>query len=285
MALKRAGRLALALCGAFAVASCEEGASPFGGTQGGDVPANAPGQTRLVDRDVEAPEVFQVSADGLWDGRPSLGGVWVAFRDVQDPERVIIRNEANGKFVIGALFRREREAPGPPFQVSSDAAEALGMLAGAPASLNVTALRKQEVPIADETPAATEDAPAIEEIALEAIEGAEAAVASPAPAASGPAPSVATPTPAPAPAAPPQQASSLDEPYIQIGLFSVQKNAENTGQALRTQGIVPIIEKQTSRGKTYWRVIVGPSATSGERAQLLRKVKELGFNDAYFVKR
>ena len=100
-----------------------------------------------------------------------------------------------------------------------------------------------------------------------------------------PASSVATPTPAPAPAAPPQQASSLDEPYIQIGLFSVQKNAENTGQALRTQGIVPIIEKQTSRGKTYWRVIVGPSATSGERAQLLRKVKELGFNDAYFVKR
>lgn len=287
MALKRAGRLALAFFGALAVAACEEGASPFGGTQSGDLPANAPGQTRLVDRDVEAPEVFQVTADGLWDGRPSLGGVWVAFRDVQDPERVIIRNEANGKFVIGALFRREREAPGPPFQVSSDAAEALGMLAGAPASLNVTALRKQEVPIADETPAAAEDAPAIEEIALEAIEGAEAASA--APPAPAPAPSASTSAPASSaasvPAGPPQQTSSLEEPYIQIGLFSVHQNAENTGQALRTQGIVPIIEKQTSRGKTYWRVIVGPSATTGERAQLLRKVKDLGFNDAYFVKR
>ncbi len=283
MALKRAGRLALALCGALAVAACEEGASPFGGTQSGDLPANAPGQTRLVDRDVEAPEVFQVTAGGLWDGRPSLGGVWVAFRDVQDPERVIIRNEANGKFVIGALFRREREAPGPPFQVSSNAAEALGMLAGAPASLNVTALRKQEVPIADETPAAAEDAPAIEEIA----QGAEAASA--APVVPAPAPSAATSAPtssaASAPAGPPQQSSSLEKPYIQIGFFSVQQNAENTGQALRTQGIVPIIEKQISRGKTYWRVIVGPSATTGERAQLLRKVKDLGFNDAYFVKR
>lgn len=282
MALKRAGRLVLAFCGALAVAGCEEGASPFGGSQEGDLPANAPGQTRLVDRDVEAPEVFQVSADGLWDGRPSLGGVWVAFRDVQDPERVIIRNEANGKFVIGALFRREREAPGPPFQVSSDAAEALGMLAGAPAALNVTALRKQEVPIADETPGPgeaetpTEGETPIEEIALGAIEGAEAA--------GTPAETVEAAT-APAPTPAPAQTSSLAEPYIQIGLFSVKQNADNTGQALRTQGIVPIIEEQTARGKTYWRVIVGPSATSGERAQLLRKVKDLGFNDAYFVRR
>ncbi|MDA0963253.1 MAG: SPOR domain-containing protein, partial [Proteobacteria bacterium] len=76
--------------------------------------------TRLVERDVEAPEVFQVTEAGLWDGRPSLGGVWVAHPDVVDPERVIIRNSANGKFVIGALFRRERDIPGPRLQTSSD---------------------------------------------------------------------------------------------------------------------------------------------------------------------
>ncbi len=84
------------------------------------------------------PEVFQVSDKGLWDGRPSLGGVWVAHPDVAEPERVIIRNAENDKFVIGALFKRERENPGPRFQVSSDAAAALGMLAGAPSELNVT---------------------------------------------------------------------------------------------------------------------------------------------------
>ena len=86
-------------------------------------------ETKLVERDIEAPEVFDVTEAGLWDGRPSLGGVWVAHPDVEEPERVIIRNTANGKFVIGALFRRERDIPGPRLQASSDAAAALGMLA------------------------------------------------------------------------------------------------------------------------------------------------------------
>lgn len=48
--------------------------------------------TKLVERDVEAPEVFSTSEAGLWDGRPSLGGVWAAHPDVGEPERVIIRN-------------------------------------------------------------------------------------------------------------------------------------------------------------------------------------------------
>ncbi|MFD1808565.1 hypothetical protein ACFSHQ_11940 [Gemmobacter lanyuensis] len=28
----------------------------------------------MVDRDVEAPEIFQTTDTALWDGRPSLGG-------------------------------------------------------------------------------------------------------------------------------------------------------------------------------------------------------------------
>ena len=117
---------------------------------------------------------------GLWDGRPSLGGVWVAHPDVNEPERVIIRNAANSKFVIGALFRRERENPGPAFQVSSDAAAALGMLAGAPAQLNVTALRREEAPA--ETPAEEaaaeplDDPAAIETSSLDPVAGAAAAI-------------------------------------------------------------------------------------------------------------
>ncbi len=116
--------------------------------------------TLLVETDVEAPEVFQVTDQGLWDGRPSLGGIWVAHPDVTAPERVVIRNQDNDQFVIGALFRRERDNPGPPIQVSSDAAEALGMLAGAPATLDVTALRREDP--AEPAPEAlpTEAAPA-----------------------------------------------------------------------------------------------------------------------------
>ena len=134
---------------ALALGGCVEGAGS--GTKpatGGEAPAKAQKSTRLVDRDVEAPNVFQVTEDALWDGRPSLGGVWVASPDARDPERVIMRNPANGKFVIGALFRRERDNPGPKLQISSDAAAALGMLAGAPAKLSVTALRREEAPAA-----------------------------------------------------------------------------------------------------------------------------------------
>jgi hypothetical protein len=87
--------------------------------------ARSGNSVKLVERDVEAPDVFQVTDMGLWDGRPSLGGVWVAHPDVKEPERVIIRNMSNSAFVIGALFRRERETPGPALQVSSDAGAAL----------------------------------------------------------------------------------------------------------------------------------------------------------------
>lgn len=153
MGSARAFRLLLALMTTTALLGCVEGQGQ--GTQDGSATL-APGATRTVDRDVEAPEVFQTSDDGLWDGRPSLGGVWVASSDVKDPERVIIRNDANGKFVVGALFRRERENPGPKLQVSSDAAAALGMLAGAPAKLSVTALKREEAAPAAEPDTAAE---------------------------------------------------------------------------------------------------------------------------------
>ena len=139
---------------------------------------SAPAQTgtvKLIERDVEAPDVFQITEPGLWDGRPSLGGVWVAHPDVKDPERVIIRNTQNGSFVIGALFRRERNSPGPAVQVSSDAAATLGMLAGQPQTLNITALRREEVP----DPAATAplaNPPAVGETTLGPIAGAAAAI-------------------------------------------------------------------------------------------------------------
>lgn len=112
--------------------------------------------TGLASHDIEAPSVFQVTEPGLWDGRPSFGGVWVAHPevDIEQIGQVVIRNLKNGRFVTGALFRRERELPGPALQVSSEAAEALGMLAGAPAMLNVTALRRAEAapPEATEIP-------------------------------------------------------------------------------------------------------------------------------------
>jgi len=234
---------------------------------------------QLVERDVEAPEVFQVTDNGLWDGRSSLGGVWVAHPDVVDPERVIIRNTENGKFVIGALFRREREQPGPALQVSSDTAAALGMLAGAPASLQVTALRREEAPVEAPAPISNFDETAIagEEVqttSLDPIANAEAAISA------AEAEQVATAAPAPQAEV---ATSALTKPYIQIGIFSIQSNADRTAEILNGNGITTTILAQESQGRPFWRVVVGPAQSSAERSDLLSRVKGLGYSDAYAV--
>lgn len=90
--------------------------------------------------------MFSTRDRALWDGRPSLGGIWVAAPDVTAPERVLIRVPGSGKSVIGALFRREREFAGPPLQLSSEAANALGIYAGMPTEVEVVALRRAEAP-------------------------------------------------------------------------------------------------------------------------------------------
>ncbi|WP_066705372.1 SPOR domain-containing protein [Celeribacter ethanolicus] len=271
-------RLALLLTATLALGACQDGQSfldSFKKPQSGSTATS----TKLVERDVEAPDVFQVTDKGLWDGRPSLGGVWVAHSDVTDPERVIIRNETNGKFVIGALFKREATAPGPGIQVSSDAAEALGMLAGSPVELNVTALRREEVAQEPETVATIAETETIAAAPLDdpIADAAAALDAMDAPAAQ------ATPAAKPAAPAAPKAASALDKPFLQIGIFSVEANAKRTVDMLGSQGIVAMVKPGTSNGKSFWRVIVGPAGSSAERKALLEKVKKAGFTDAYAV--
>jgi cell division septation protein DedD len=288
--------LALMAISVLALSACEEGANlGFLKPRAAETAVTGSSRTQLVERDVEAPDVFQVSEAGLWDGRPSLGGVWVAHPDAKDPERVIIRNTSNGKFVIGALFRREREIPGPRLQISSDAAAALGILAGAPIDLNVTALRREaeeqpEPALADATlqdspleEAATTalGADEIEATPLDPIAGAAAAIeAAPAPSPQAPSPQAPRPQ---APVAPAPRVSSLSKPYIQIGIFSVESNAKNTAAQMRNAGLIPTVLAQTGNGKPFWRVVVGPAQSKSERSQLLKKIKETGFTDAYAV--
>lgn len=278
-----------------ALAGCEEGQGGLAFLQPGDKAESAGAadgkgkSTKLVERDVEAPEVFEVTEAGLWDGRPSLGGVWVAHPDATDPERVIIRNSTNDKFVIGALFRREREIPGPRIQASSDAADALGMLAGAPVQLQVTVLRRETVeqtPPEDELTVQTAalETEEISESALDPIAGAAAAIDASAPDAATPEAETPVAAPQVAAAAPTRpRASSLGKPYIQIGIFSVQSNANRTADLMRSEGMVPTVFEQESNGKAFWRVVVGPASNSSERSTLLEKVKEAGFSDAYAV--
>lgn len=284
----RAGRLTMMTGLALSVgllAGCEDtGQLGFLKPKAAASTAGSTRSTKLVERDVEAPEVFNVTDQGLWDGRPSLGGVWVAHPDVTEPERVIIRNEANGKFVIGALFRRERELPGPNLQMSSDAAAALNVLAGAPAPLNVIALRREEAEETAEAEAAAQSVQApsdVTETTLDPIASAEQAIdaADPAPAAASPVAPAAAKPPAPAP----KPASSLSKPFVQIGIFSVEANAERAAKQMRGAGLVPTVKKSEINGKPFWRVVVGPVTSPSELNSLIKKIKGEGFSDAYAV--
>ncbi|OYU17679.1 MAG: SPOR domain-containing protein [Rhodobacteraceae bacterium PARR1] len=299
-------RVALAGLTAVALAGCQMGgaAAP---TDGATTAATATARsTKLVDRDVEAPDIFNVTDSALWDGRPSLGGVWVASEKATDPERVILRNPASGKFVIGALFKREAFNPGPPLQISSDAAAALGLVAGQPATISVTALRREEVTV--EAPDATRPIlDANEAVATTSLDGA-ATAASPAsgtatasaaaainraeaaakPAASAPAPVVpnapapltAAPKPAAAPAAVP--AATEGGTRVQIGIFSVKANAQRAVDQLKKAGIAATIREGEAKGKAYWSVT---ASGSGAGKAFLDKVKGLGFADAYLLSR
>ena len=303
---KRSSAMALILGAGLVLSACQDGAKPFDfmkkkpAEEGSADTTAAPAKTtKLVERDVEAPQVFSVDEKGLWDGRPSLGGVWVAYPKVKDPERVIIRNPANGKFVIGALFRREIDNPGPKLQVSSDAADALGMLAGAPAELSVVALRRETAPVEDETTPLV-DKPVIakpekvEQKSLDAVTstaaGAIAKAESSKPTAK---PAIgAPPTPAPAPAPPVAMTPKASKPavkvlagkmYIQIGIFSVEANAKRAQSQMSKAGVIATIKKEQSQSKTFWRVIAGPAPSKSDLNALKKTIHGLGYPDAYPV--
>ncbi|WP_246045275.1 SPOR domain-containing protein [Rubellimicrobium roseum] len=259
------GRAGLALALALTLGGCSGGLG-LGGASAPQTDA-APASADLDPTDVAAPEVFQVSEPGLWDGRPSLGGLWVAHPDVTDPERVRIVNTGNGRSAIGALFRRERDLPGPALQVSSDTAEALGMLAGAPAQLEVTALRRTEAPAA--TPAAS------------AAAETEAAGATPAAVATAPLDAAAPEGPATA-AQGADPASSLNFPYVQLGSYNVEPFAQDTANGLQAKGLPARLVQVP--GQEVWRLLLGPATTESGQTELLERAAAEGFADAYLVR-
>lgn len=289
-------RMVLGLIAMIFIAGCDEDGnfdleSAFNADAEPETPVVASEDaTEFVEKDVEAPEVFSANEAGLWDGRPSLGGIWVAHPDVSEPERVIIRNQSNGQFVVGALFRRERDIPGPRLQLSSDAAQEIGVIAGAPVELEVVALRKEKIPVAPPPPPVVETTAAepiaeqgeIEQTALDPIAAAEAAIETAPPtqvetqtitASASTAPAIASTLPV----------SSLDRPYVQAATFTVEANAKEAASQLSSAGLSASLKKQDSNGKTAWRVLVGPAASAEERTDLLGRVKDAGYSDAYIV--
>ena len=292
---------------ARAPAGCEAGTSPRkSGTSTKTAPdtAASPGRAgRNAGADVQAPEVSKITAQGLRDGQPSPGDVWVASTDVRDPKRVIIRNDATGETVIGALFRRERENPGPPIRLSSDAADAPGLLSGQPARVTITALRRAEDTPAVAAPAtaaagpakagkAAKTTPQAEPAAVEtgaldagavaaAIDKADAGTPVMDPDAMAQAAPAASTAAAPAASSPAAGGKS----YIQPGIFSVKANARRAADTVTRAGARTALRKKASKGKPCRSGGAGPAASAADRDALMKKIKGLGSADACFVSR
>ena len=76
----------------------------------------------------EKPEILDISTSVFWDGEPTLGGNWISHPDVDSPERVLIKNIANGKSVVGAIFQQTKKTNSGSSIISSDAAKALNIV-------------------------------------------------------------------------------------------------------------------------------------------------------------
>ena len=77
--------------------------------------------------------------------------------------------------------------------------------------------------------------------------------------------------------------TKLSKPFIQVGIFGVESNANKTkNQMLQLDLPVNILDFQI-KGKPYWRVVAGPASSSDSRRSMLKTIKSAGFTDAYFI--
>ena len=77
--------------------------------------------------------------------------------------------------------------------------------------------------------------------------------------------------------------TKLSKPFIQVGIFGVQNNANKTKDQMGQLNLPVNIFDFQIKGKPYWRVVAGPAETSDSRTNMLKLIKSAGFKDAYFV--
>lgn len=299
------------LMGTIGLAGCENMPSMpklpsmFKGSTGGtSIPGVIDGKAatlRIEERDVEAPDVFELTEQAIWDGRPSFGGVWAAVPGNIQPERVRLENVESGLSTVGALFKREAANPGPSIELSSDAAAALGVIPGQPARIKIVALRREAV---DTTPAinpaatpgviattsldpvaGTAPEPKPAEIGVETLgvesQGVDTTVIGAAIATAADSTATAVTQ---RPAEPRPQPPALSKAYVQVGTFASQANAAALVDILSRDGVDAAVRSDTmNNGKVLYRVVAGPSANIEDRAALLARLIGLGFNDAFVV--
>ena len=235
--------LVLFSLGCFLLVGCQSANNETVGT------LSKPLGIEFKENDVEAPEIFNAEGLAYWDGQSSLGGVWITHPNVDQATRVLIKDKYGGKSVIGAIFNRSGDENEKRMLLSSEAAASLGVEANENRIITVTALRALKTVESIKNKSDAKNA----ETKVVSVQN------------SG------------------SENIALTKPYIQVGIFSIEQNARNTAEVMHQLNIQPTVKEQTSRNKTFWRVIVGPAVDMNERSTLLQKVKAVGFGDAYAV--
>ena len=77
--------------------------------------------------------------------------------------------------------------------------------------------------------------------------------------------------------------TKLSKPFIQVGIFGVQNNANKAKEQMAQLNLPVNIFDFQIKGKPYWRVVAGPADTSDSRKNMLKLINSAGFKDAYFV--
>jgi len=189
----------------------------------------------------EKPEILDISASVTWDGEQTLGGNWISHPNVDNPERVLIKNVSNGQSIVGAIFQQTKKMKTETAFISSDAARALGISKNKQTKVQIIAVRVAEGTSA--TPKIASSSKANNAL----IE------------------------------------TKLSKPFIQVGIFGVQNNANKTKERMVRLNLPVNVFDFQIKGKPYWRVVAGPANTSDSRKNMLKLIRSAGFKDAYFV--
>ncbi len=112
-----------------------EDAAPVVARTATKVPKTAPRLVLTTD-----PETFHAEDFLLWDGEETLRGRWIAFPDLRTARQVRVTNSETGAMTDAAMLRRYAGAAGPRIIVSSQAADALGLVPGHATQVTIEAL-------------------------------------------------------------------------------------------------------------------------------------------------
>ncbi|MDH3666260.1 MAG: SPOR domain-containing protein [Paracoccaceae bacterium] len=269
---------------------------------------------------VADPDTFQAEDFLLWNGEETLRGRWIAFPDLGAARQVRVTNGETGAVTDAAMLRRDAGAAGPRIIVSSQAADALGLVPGHATQVTIEALTYAD-PAAVEAAAATKpdaepgedlddqqttedqeiaqpaDPPAEDEAPIEISAiygGGEEAEAGADEAGSlvalfGAALEVLSPESTSDPTVPEAEAAApLADPapaatgplYIRAGTFENAIEAEALGADLREAGMTVEIRAPEIDEAEPTQVLVGPYDSVEARDQALEQIRAFVTDDA-----